>query len=80
MYFVYILISNKNVQRYYIGITQSVEKRLKEHNSGKKTYAKHYAPWHLETYIAFRNKSLAKKFEKYLKIGSGHAFLKKRII
>ena len=66
--------------KYYIGITENLEGRLKEHNSGKKGYSKQYTPWQIETYITFRDKFLAQEFERYLKIGSGHAFLKKRFL
>ena len=80
MYIVYILLSTKDPQRYYIGITQDLEKRLNDHNSSTAGYAKRYAPWQIETYITFKNKYLAEEFEKYLKHGSGNAFLKKRFI
>ena len=80
MYIVYILTSKKYPSRYYIGITQDLDKRLKEHNSEKSIYAKRYAPWQTETYITFKNRHLAEEFEKYLKSGSGFAFLKKRLI
>ena len=78
MYIVYILISKKDHSRYYIGITQDLNKRLKEHTSERIAYAKRYAPWEIETYISFKNKRLAEEFEKYLKVGSGHAFFKKK--
>lgn len=80
MHIVYILISEKDPNRYYIGITQDLQKRLKKHNAFENYYSKRYAPWKLETYITFNNKDLAEKFEKYLKIGSGQAFLKKHLI
>lgn len=66
--------------RCYIGITQNLTKRLKEHNNEKEVYSKRYAPWKLETYITFTNKRRAEEFESYLKSGSGNAFLKKRLI
>ena len=80
MYVVYILISLKDSKRYYIGLTQDLQKRLKEHNASEAGYSKRYVPWKVETYITFDNKNLAEKFEKYLKVGSGQAFLKKRLI
>jgi len=80
MHIVYILISKKYPARCYIGITQDLKRRLKEHNSQSSVYSQRYAPWQLETYITFRNKLLAEEFEKYLKSGSGFAFLKKRLI
>ena len=80
MYIVYILTSKKYPARYYIGTTQNLDKRLIEHNSEKSIYSKRYAPWQIETYVTFRKKHLAEEFEKYLKSGSGFAFLKKRLI
>lgn len=80
MYIVYVLLSIKDPSKYYIGITQNLEERLAKHNNSQSGYSKQYAPWELETYITFKNRFLAQKFEKYLKSGSGHAFLKKRLI
>jgi len=80
MYIVYILLSVKDPSRYYIGITKNLEQRLKAHNNSEVGYTKRYTPWQVETYIVFKNKSLAANFEKYLKSGSGYAFLKKRLI
>ena len=79
-YFVYILKSQKDPERYYIGVTQNLKQRLKEHNAGIVGYSKRYIPWELETYIAFKSQKLAGLFEKYLKSGSGYAFLRKRLL
>ena len=78
--YVYILISHKNEQRYYIGYTDNLKRRLEEHNKAESGYSKRYAPWFVKTYIVFDNFEQANSFEKYLKAGSGHAFLKKRLI
>ncbi|MBL7157968.1 MAG: GIY-YIG nuclease family protein [Candidatus Omnitrophica bacterium] len=80
MYIVYILLSLKEPSKYYIGVTQDLEKRFKEHNNAKSGYANRHIPWQIETFITFKNKQLAQRFEKYLKQGSGNAFLKKRLI
>ncbi len=77
---VYILKSIKDTKKYYIGITKDLNRRLEEHNGGESGYSKRYAPWEVETYIVFKNKKLAEEFERYLKVGSGNAFLKKRLI
>ena len=71
MHIVYVLVSLKNPKQHYVGVTQNLEDRLKTHNSGEVGYTKHYAPWRVGTSI---------KFEKYLKSGSGHAFLKRHLI
>lgn len=80
MHYVYILVSLKASTRYYIGRTENLEARLEQHNRGESGYSKQFAPWRLEAYTAFINPQLADKFERYLKSGSGHAFLKKRLL
>jgi predicted GIY-YIG superfamily endonuclease len=80
MYTVYILRSVDHPTRLYIGITADLEKRLKSHNSEASTYSKRYSPWELETYIVLKDKKTGEDLEKYLKSGSGFAFLKKRLL
>jgi predicted GIY-YIG superfamily endonuclease len=80
MHKVYVLSSKKFPSRCYIGITQNLDKRLNEHNNEKSIYARKCAPWQLETYITFKKKNLAEDFERYLKSGSGFAFMKRRLI
>ena len=80
MHHVYILVSQNSPDKIYIGITTDLDHRIAEHNGGESSYSKRYAPWRLETYVSFSNKKLAFVFEKYLKAGSGYAFLKKRFL
>ncbi len=80
MHYVYILRSELNPKRFYIGETSDLNARLKKHNEGSSKYTKKYRPWKIETYLAFSSKSLAQRFEKYLKRGSGKAFLKRRLM
>lgn len=78
MYYVYHLQSENNPDRYYVGLTSDIERRLEEHNSGKSVHTNKFKPWKLVTYSAFTDKSKAEKFEAYLKTSSGRAFAKKR--
>jgi len=81
MHIVYVLISEKNPTKYYIGLTENLDVRLKKHNlEHNNNYTKKYSPWKLETYISFSDIKLAEKFERYLKHGSGHVFLKRHLI
>jgi len=80
MNIVYVLTSKKYPDRYYIGFTHNLERRIKEHNNGDSLYTKRYMPWELQTYIVFKHKARAEEFEKYLKSGSGFAFLKRRLL
>ena len=80
MYTVYILRSVKYPEHLYIGLTTDIEKRLTAHNTDSSTYSKRYSPWELETYISLKDKETAESLERYLKSGSGFAFLKKRLL
>ena len=80
MYTVYILRSANFPDRLYIGLTTDLEKRLVSHNDETSTYSKRYSPWELEAHIVLKDKKIAENLEKYLKSGSGFAFLKKRLL
>ncbi len=79
MYFVYSIQSEVNPDRYYVGLTTDIERRLEEHNSGNSIHTNKFRPWSLVSYTAFMDKSRADKFERYLKTASGRAFAKKRL-
>ena len=78
-YYVYILQSKINTDRFYIGFTENIENRLKDHNSGKNSHTAEFKPWRIKTAIAFTDRQTALDFEKYLKTKSGRAFAKKRL-
>lgn len=58
----------------YVGFTDDISSRLKEHNKGNCFTTKKYRPVELTWCCYFTNKSKALKFEKYLKSGSGTEF------
>ena len=55
MFFVYVLLSGKD-QKYYIGFTTDIERRLLEHNQGKVKSTKHRCPFELIYYEAYVDK------------------------
>jgi putative endonuclease len=79
MFYVYLLKSLKNPAKKYVGYTTDLESRLSKHNDGGSIYTSDFRPWKLVVYIAFDEEEKAIAFEKYLKIGSGNAFAKKRL-
>ena len=79
MFYVYILQS-KSDKSYYTGFTEDLEKRLNDHNEGRVTYTSGKRPYELVWHCAFKDKSKAIAFEKYLKSGSGIAFSRKRFL
>jgi len=74
MHFVYSLRCKDG---YYVGCTDDVEERLNRHQNGHVPATKDRLPLHLEFYVAVPQKHIAFEFEKYLKSGSGRAFIKK---
>lgn len=79
MLHVYILESLSQKDRFYTGITEDVNRRLKEHNNGKSIRTNKYKPWKIKTVISFDNHKQAEKFELYLKTASERTFSKKRL-
>ena len=64
-------------EQKYIGQTDDLKKRLKQHNAGYSIHTAKYKPWELVNYFAFSSKDAALEFEQYLKTGSGHTFAKR---
>lgn len=79
MYQVYVLRSKKD-SSFYVGYTNNIERRLKEHNNGLVEYTRKYLPWRLIYYESFLSIEDAKKREKSLKsFGKAFSQLKLRI-
>ena len=77
MHYVYVLSSIIHPETTYIGCTSDLEQRLAEHNRSTSPHISAHKPWQIEMYLAFKDKSKAMAFEKYLKSGSGRAFTNK---
>lgn len=73
-YYVYILVSETDAKAHYSGITRNLNARLGEHNRAKCPHTAKYRPWRIETAVAFRSEAKARRFERYLKTGSGREF------
>lgn len=78
MYYVYILKMNDG--GYYVGYSNELQTRVKNHQKGRVATTKNNRPIKLVWYCAFLSKKLAINFEKYLKSSSGFAFRNKRLI
>ena len=74
MKFVYLLQSILRPDQRYVGITDDLQRRLREHNTGESTHSAKYSPWKIVVAIRFSDDARATAFEGYLKSGSGHAF------
>jgi putative endonuclease len=78
MWYVYVLRSKVD-SKHYLGSTDDLRRRLREHAEGQCQSTRTRGPLELEAYIAVRKESTARELEKYLKTGSGTATLRKRI-
>ena len=76
MYFIYLLKSEV-AHKSYVGVTNNLERRLGEHNSGRHAYTKRYLPWRVVYTENYDNFKEARQREKYLKSSSGRKLLKK---
>ncbi|NQV37587.1 MAG: GIY-YIG nuclease family protein [Candidatus Marinimicrobia bacterium] len=65
-YYTYILYS-KSKDRYYVGYTSDLLRRLDQHNSGWSQSTKSGIPWRIEFSEKFDNKSDAIRREKEIK-------------
>ena len=68
MYYVYILYS-KLADKYYVGSTNNVERRLREHNElAINRFTTKYRPWELKLYFEVgESRSVALQIEKHIK-------------
>ena len=79
MHFVYIIYS-KDFDKYYVGETEDVERRLFYHNHGEKsTFTKRYRPWVLVKHWQFEDKTKARKAEIFIKKQKSRKFIERLI-
>jgi len=78
MYYVYLLeLSNKKI---YTGSTPNIKRRLGEHKNGKSESTKNFRPLSLVWFCAFKDRLSARRFENYLKTGSGQNFRNRHLV
>ena len=65
--------------RIYVGFTNDVERRIREHNQGLTKSTKGYRPWELIYKEELASRIEARAREKYLKSGVGKEFLKSKL-
>lgn len=76
MFYTYILKSSKS-NRYYIGSTENMNKRIKEHNRGMMKSTKHDLPWELFYFEKYNSRSEAVAREKQIKSWKSRAMIEK---
>lgn len=67
MWYVYVLVSDKEENWHYYGYSTDLRRRIAEHSTGKVRSTKPYVPLHLKYYEAYDNEAAAKHREQVLK-------------
>ena len=79
MFYVYILVSKKD-RKLYVGYTEDLQRRMKEHNKGRSFATKPRRPFILVYYESYLTRTDAMKRENMLKKqGAAPGGLKRRI-
>jgi putative endonuclease len=79
MFYVYVLKSSQD-EELYVGSTNDLKRRIKEHQGGKSFATKLRIPFELIYYEAYKNEKDAREREQCLKLrGNTRRFLKDRI-
>ena len=77
-HFVYILKCAND--SYYVGCTKNLKDRIDRHSKGQIQSTKNRLPVAIVHLSIFQDRFKAFNFEKYLKSGSGRAFMNKRLV
>ncbi|MCK4904658.1 GIY-YIG nuclease family protein [bacterium] len=78
MFYVYVLLSLKD-NNFYIGFSENLKKRIKDHNSGRNTSTKIRRPLELVYYEAHLSKEDALRREEYFKTSKGKSTLRQML-
>ena len=78
MFYTYVL-KNKKDNKFYVGLSRDLRKRLARHNHGLVPSTKYRRSLELVYYEACLDEEKSVKREQYFKTGFGRKFLKDRI-
>jgi len=76
MKFITYAIYSITLDKIYVGQTNNIDRRIKEHKNGYSTYTSNARDWKLIYQKSFTSRSSAMKREKQLKSFRGREFLK----
>ena len=74
----YILFSQK-LNKYYVGSTSDIERRITEHNRGKEKFTKTGVPWDLVYKEELNDLKAARQREHFIKKQKSRIYIEKLI-
>ncbi|HBT81235.1 TPA: endonuclease [Candidatus Giovannonibacteria bacterium] len=77
-YYIYILESAVS-KEYYVGTTSNLERRIRQHNSGRVRSTRPMRPWHLKYQESYPNISSARTREMQIKSWKKRSAIEKLI-
>ncbi len=78
MFCVYVLYSER-LDRYYVGRTKNIERRLIDHNAGRSTYTRRGRPWKIVYKEEFEAKTEAIDRELEIKGKKSRRYIEKLV-
>ncbi len=75
MYYIYWMVDRKN-KRTYVGYTDNLKRRMKEHRSGLTKSTKNFNDFEIHVLETVDDRQMAREREKYWKSGLGRRKLK----
>jgi putative endonuclease len=78
VFYVYVLRSQSD-SGFYIGFSDNLRARLRQHQDGESLATKSRGPWKLIYYEAYTEREDAEGREKFLKSGAGRRFLRTQL-
>jgi putative endonuclease len=78
MVIIYVLES-LITKKHYVGMTKDLDKRLREHNSGRSRFTSGHMPWKVIYTEVAKNFIEGRIREKYLKTSAGKKFIQKHL-
>jgi putative endonuclease len=75
VYAIYISVFD----RIYIGMTNNLDRRMKEHTEGGNQSTKAFIPWAIIFFEVYSDRKSARVREKYLKSYRGRGFVRSKI-
>ena len=77
--FITYILKSEKIDKFYIGYTSDIEKRILKHNNGSSNWTRKGIPWQITYTKSFETKAEAMEYEKFLKSLKNKNFLKKII-
>ncbi len=59
-HYVYILVSERDPTRHYVGLTENLHDGLARHDSARSPHTSRHGPWRIDTVTAFASRAKAR--------------------